>query len=87
MYTWKRNIDGASDLNTWLRPNDNGDIDNHTASGRWTYRIVSEVWGEEKVVVMEEGNAILEQLVQSYPVLQIERKSGQPDWKQVIKGG
>lgn len=49
-------------------------------------RVVSEVWGEEKVVVMEEGDAILEQLVQSYPVLQIERKSGQPDWKQVIKG-
>lgn len=43
--------------------------------------------GEEKVVVMEEGNVILEQLIQSYPVLQIERKSGQPDWKQVIKGG
>lgn len=39
MYTWKRNIDGASDLNMRLRPNDNGDIDNHTASGRWTYRI------------------------------------------------
>lgn len=32
MYTWKRNIDGASDLNMRLRPNGDGDIDNHTAS-------------------------------------------------------
>ena len=46
--------------------------------------IVSEVWREEKVV--EEGNAILKQLVQSYLVLQIERILGQPSWKQVIKG-
>jgi hypothetical protein len=42
--------------------------------------------GEEKVV-MEEVNAILNQLVQSYLVQQIERTSGQPKWKQVIRGG
>jgi predicted secreted protein len=52
-----------------MRPNDNGDID-HTASGRWRSRIRGT--GEEKMEVMEEVNAILKQLVQSYLVQQIE---------------
>jgi hypothetical protein len=90
MYTSKRSIDGPSDPNIRpndnganMRPNGNGDID-HTASGRWRSRIRG--MGEEKVV-MEEVNAILNQLVQSYLVQQIERTSGQPKWKQVIRGG
>jgi hypothetical protein len=68
-----------------LRPNDKITI-NHMANDDGG--IASEVRREEKVVMVEEGNATRKQPVQFYLILQNRTDIGpaQFSWKQVIKG-